>query len=196
MKKTKQEIEKLLIDTALKIAKEGKGCIFILKEKPFDYDLLIEQDIKPFSIFENQRRFLLLGSHDGACIIDLNGNLINYAVHIKTDKMSKTLMNFGTRHNSSAVASLPGNTVVLASEEDKKVRIFKLGKMIMEIDPLAKNIQYKTKEAVNILESIGVGSLVTLGAITAIPTAGITLIPGIIVFGSSYFLIKLLMGKK
>ena len=193
--KTKVEIEKILIDIAIKVVKNGKGCILILKEKNFDYDLLVEQDIKPFDINLNLRRSQLLSEHDGAVIVDLNGNLINYAVHIKTDT-KKSFMGFGTRHLSSHVASLPGNTVVLGSEEDRKVRIFKHGKIIMEIDPFAKNIEYKTKEAVNILESVGIGSVMAVGATVIVPTLGIAIIPGIIVFGSTHFLIKYLMGKK
>ena len=66
----------------------------------------------------------------------------------------------------------------------------------MQIDPFEKNIEYRTKEAVNILESIGAGSIATIGTSVIAPALGITLIPGIVIFGSTYYLIKLIKKRK
>ena len=66
----------------------------------------------------------------------------------------------------------------------------------MQIDPMEKNIESKTKEAVNVLESIGAGSIATIGASVLAPTLGITLIPEIVIFGSTYYLVKLIQKKK
>jgi hypothetical protein len=182
-----ENIEETLTRIALKIAKSGRGCIFVIMNNKFDYAPLIEQDIKPFSVYENQRRTELLGGNDGACIISPEGNLIAYSVNILN---VKTFTGFGLRHSSGYTASMNGNTVIISSEEDKKVRIFRDGKLIMEIDPFSKGIESRTKEVVSILESIGAGTLSAIGVTAFIPMVGITLIPGIIVFSTSHYVFK------
>jgi len=189
----KNKIEQFLIDICLKIARQGKGCLFIIKEHNFDYDILIEQDIKSFSIFDNQRRVELLALHsDGACVIDLEGNLISYGAKIKD---TETLKGFGTRHSAAYTASLKGNDAILASEEDRKVRIFKNGK-IMQVDPFEKNISIKVQEAVNFFDllpkslSVGVVGAVGTSIVAAVPI-GIVLIPGVTVFATGYMVAQL-----
>ena len=49
----KENIEETLTRIALKIAKQNKGCIFIIMNNKFDYSPLIEQDLKFFSVYEN-----------------------------------------------------------------------------------------------------------------------------------------------
>ena len=188
-----KNIEKTLIDIAIKIAKQEKGCLFVIKINGLNFDTLLPQDVKPFDILENQRRLEALALLDGACIVDKNGSLIAYSAKIINTKVFK---GFGTRHSAAYTASLNKNVAILASEEDRKIRIFKNGKLIMQIDPMEKNIESKTKEAVNVLESIGAGSIATIGASVLAPTLGITLIPGIVIFGSTYYLVKLIQKKK
>jgi hypothetical protein len=190
-----ENIEETLTRIALKIAKSGKGCIFVIMNNKFDYAPLIEQDIKPFSVYENQRRTEILGLNDGACIISPEGNLIAYSINILN---VKTFTGFGLRHSSSYSASFNGNTVIMSSEEDKKVRIFKDGKLIMQIDALEKNIETKTKEVVSILESIGAGTLGVVGVGIFAPAIGLSIIPGILIFGTSHYVFKFvgqLLGK-
>ena len=188
-----KNIEKTLIDIAIKIAKQEKGCLFVIKINGLNFDTLLPQDVKPFDILENQRRLEALALLDGACIVDKNGSLIAYSAKIINTKVFK---GFGTRHSAAYTASLNKNVAILASEEDRKIRIFKNGKLIMQIDPMEKNIESKTKEAVNVLESIGAGSIATIGASVLAPTLGITLIPEIVIFGSTYYLVKLIQKKK
>jgi hypothetical protein len=108
----------------------------------------------------------------------------------------KPFPSYGTRHSGAYTASLPGNIVILASEEDAKVRIFKNGKLVMQLDALERNIHTKTSDAVSILESIGIGTLGTIGASLMVPTLGLSLIPGILIFGTSHYLIKQLNQTK
>jgi len=187
-----KKVEKALIDTALKIAKQGKGCLLVEQEGKLDYDLLFEQDIKPFKVLQNLRRLEIVALVDGAVIVDQKGNLVAYAAKIKSNK---TFKGFGTRHSAAFSASV-NNTVIMASEEDHKVKVFKKGKMLMQIDPFQKDIQYRTNDVITILESVGAGSLATIGASVLVPTLGIALIPGIVVFGSAHYLMKLLVKKK
>lgn len=202
-KKKKEKIEKLLIDIAIKITKEGKGCLFVIQEGSLEYEKLIEQDIKSFNVFQYPRRLEALSVLDGACIIDLEGNLIAYASKIKN---TKPFTGYGTRHAAAYTASLDSNTAIISSEEDRKVKIFKSGALVMQIDPFEKNIEYKTKEAVNILESVGIGSVASITAsalapasyltafgISATTPAGLVLIPGIVVFATTHYLLKSLL---
>jgi DNA integrity scanning protein DisA with diadenylate cyclase activity len=188
-----EKVEKILVDIALKICKQRKGCMFVIMNNPFDYAPLIEQDIKPFSIFDNQRRLETLALVDGACIINPQGNLIAYAVQILNVKPRGY---GGTRHQASYTASLNGNIVIISSEEDAKVRIFKEGKLVIQIDSLEKNIETRTSEAVSFLESIGVGTIGTIGVSVLAPSFGLTLIPGVIIFGTAHYLSQKLFDKK
>jgi DNA integrity scanning protein DisA with diadenylate cyclase activity len=182
-----ENIEETLTRIALKIAKQGKGCIFVIMNNKFDYATLIEQDIKPFYVYENQRRTEAVALLDGACVVSPEGNLLAYSANILH---VKTFVGYGTRHGAAYTASHNGNVVIMASEEDMKVRIFKDGKLIMQIDPHEKGIETKTKEVVSVLESIGAGTLSAIGVGVLVPTIGITLIPGIIVFSTSHYVFK------
>ena len=188
----KRKIEKLLIEIALKVAKGGKGCLFVIEKNNVKYDFLINNDIKPFSIFENKRRTELLSTIDGAVIIDTKGNLKAYSVKIKN---TKAFEGYGMRHSAGYTASLNGNTSILASEEDKKVRIFKNGKLIMQIDALERNIEKKTNEITKIFEILGAGTLGSIGTGLIFPQFGVMTISGVVIFGSAYYLINLIKEK-
>jgi hypothetical protein len=101
---------------------------------------------------------------------------------------------FITGNSAAYTASLNGNKVFLTSEEDKKVRIWQNGKIVMQIDALEKGIEKKTHEAASMLESLGFGSLATISSTLLAPAvlvgAGIAVIPGIIIFGSAHYVAK------
>jgi hypothetical protein len=65
----------------------------------------------------------------------------------------------------------------MVSEEDKKVRIFKAGKMVMQIDPFQKGVEKSVPEAVNVLESVGAGTIGAIGTSILVPSLGIYLVP-------------------
>jgi len=67
--------------------------------------------------------------------------------------------------------------------------------MIMPIDALQKNVEKSVSNAAGILESIGIGTIGTIGTGLLAPSLGIALLPGVILFGSAYYLLKYL-GKK
>jgi len=183
-----KKIEKLIIQTAIKLAKDGKGsiAIFNIGEK-IKYRNLFNNDVEPFNILDSPRRYEIIAAVDGAVIISPKGKIISYSAQILNPK---PFMNFGMRHASGYTASKGGNLVVISSEEDRKVKVFKDMKMIMQIDPLEKDVEKKSKEIVGFLESFGVGALGSITTTVLIPTLGITLIPGIIIFGSAHFILK------
>lgn len=192
---TRKDIEKSLIDICLKVAKNNKGCIIVLMDNPIEYEPLFPQDVIKFNIIGSERRAEALALLDGACIVNPQGEMIGYGMNIKN---INTYKGFGMRHSSSYTASLKGNKVFMTSEEDKKVKIWQHGKIIMQLDALEKGIETKTSEAANMLESLGFGSLATISSTLLAPAvligAGIAIIPGIIIFGTAHYVAKQLVN--
>lgn len=180
-----KKLEETLIQVGLRIAKRGEGALFVVGDIP--YKELVDQNVPSFDVNKNPKLLESLAIMDGAVIINPNGTMKAYGVMIKSRKVFK---NFGTRHSAAISASKKGNTVVIISEEDKKVRILKDGKMVMQIDALQKNVEQSVPQAVAILESLGAGTIGAVGTSILAPTLGIALLPGIVVFGGAYYLIK------
>jgi len=186
-----KELEETLIQVGLRIARRGEGALFVVGK--VKYKLLINQNVPSFKARENPKLLESLALIDGAVIINANGMVEAYGAMIKSNIPFK---NFGTRHSAAASASKEkGNLVVLISEEDKKVRILKEGKMIMQIDALEKNVEKSVSRAVNLLESVGAGTIGTIGTGLLMPSLGVSFLPGVILFGSAYYLAKLLSKK-
>ena len=185
-----KELQETLIQVGLRIAKRGEGALFVVGET--EYSSLVDQTVPPFKVIENPKLLESLALMDGAVILDKEGIMRAYGAMIKT---TKTYKNFGTRHSAGLTAAQGDNLVVIISEEDKKIRILKKGKMIMQIDALQKNVENTIPQAVDLLESVGAGAIGTIGTSLLIPALGITLLPGIIVFGSAYYLRKFLSKK-
>jgi len=183
-------LQETLIQVGLRIAKRGEGALFVIGD--VDYSLLVDQSVPPFKVVENPKLLESLALMDGAVILDKEGIMRAYGAMIKT---TKTYKNFGTRHSAGLTAAQGDNLVVIISEEDRKIRILRKGKMIMQIDALQKNVENTIPQAVDLLESVGAGAIGTIGTSLLIPALGITLLPGIVVFGSAYFLGKFLTKK-
>ena len=182
-KKNKElkELQETLMQVGLRIAKRGEGALFVIGET--EYSSLVDQTVPPFKVTENPKLLESLALMDGAVIIDKDGIMRSYGAMIKT---TKTFKNFGTRHSAALTAAEGDNLVIIVSEEDKKIRILKKGKMIMQIDALQKNVEKTVPQAVDLFESVGAGAIGTIGTSLLIPTLGITLLPGIVVFGREF----------
>ena len=185
-----KRIEEKLIQIAIKLARKGEGGLFILvigKKPPFRP--LIKQNVKPFKVTETKNEKLIesLAMIDGAVIVNNKGVLIAYGAMIKD---SMPFRGYGTRHAAAITASRGGNIAILSSEEERKVKIFKNGRYIMQIDALEKSIDKNLSKVGIFLESIGAGFLGTIGVVTLLPALGVTIIPGVIIFGGSYYAIK------
>lgn len=192
MKKTNsvKELQETLIQVGLRIARRGEGALFVVGE--VKYKPLVKQTVPPFKVVENPKLLESLALMDGAVIIDKQGMMEAYGAMIKS---TKTFHNFGTRHSAAMSAATGSNLVVVVSEEDKKVRLLKKGKMVLQFDALQKDVDKSVHGAVALLESVGAGALGTIGTSLLVPGLGIALVPGIIVFGSAYHLTKLLTKK-
>ncbi|MDO8460145.1 MAG: DNA integrity scanning protein DisA nucleotide-binding domain protein [Nanoarchaeota archaeon] len=188
---SRKHLQELLIQVGLRIAKRGEGALFVIGET--QYNPLVDQSVPSFKVIENPKLLESLALMDGAVIIDKKGMLTAYGVMIKS---TKTFKNFGTRHSAALNAAKKGNLVVLVSEEDKKIRILKEGKMIMQIDALQKDVEKSVSQAANLLESVGAGTLGAIGTGLLVPGLGLALLPGVVVFGSAYYLGKIMMKKR
>jgi len=185
-------LDEEIIKVCLKISKRGEGALIIVTEnKNLKYKPLVEQTVPSFNILKNPKLL------ESAIILNKKGDMIAYGVKIHANKVLK---NFGTRHSAGLSASIHKDTVsFILSEEDRKIRVLKDGKIIMQIDTLEKGIEKKVSEISHILEGVGVGTIGTIGAgiiATSVGFAGITFIPGVIVFGGAYYLMKKLKERE
>lgn len=191
-KDSKKELEECLIKVGLRIANRKEGALFVVGK--VDYDPLIDQTVPRFEAIKNPKLLESLALIDGAVILNHKGVVEAYGVLIKTRKSFK---DHGTRHSAAMTASKnKDNFVLLISEEDKKLRIFKNEKMIMQIDPEQKNVEKSISPATDILETVGAGAIGTIGTSILAPTLGLALLPGVIVFGSAYYFGKKLFKNK
>ena len=183
----KTKLEEEIIKVCLKIAQRKEGGLIIVGEN-VKYIPLVDQTISSFNVLKNLKLLESLALMDGAVIINKKGFMVAYGVKIKSNKV---LNGFGTRHSAALSASINLNNIChLISEEERKVKIFKEGKIIMQIDALEKNITKKVSEISNLLESFGVSALGGVGAVS-LGLIGITLMPGVIIFGGgAYYLLK------
>ena len=192
-KMKEKEIEEKVLKVAIEIAQEGNGALFVIGEN-VKYAQLLKQKFEPFNVMDKGAEKFLKGLAviDGAVLIDRMGEVLDYAAMIKN---SKAFVGFGTRHSAAMTASQKGNTSIMVSEEEKKVKIFKDGKYVMQIDALQKGIENKTSSIATMLETIGAGFIGSVGAVALAPALGIALIPGVVIFGGSYYALKKILQK-
>lgn len=184
-----KNIEKILMNIGIEIARKGEGALFIISDK-IKYRRMIRKKIQPFSVFDCDARKILvsIGTIDGAVMINHNGVVYDCGAEIV---VKKVLRGYGTRHAAAYSASFEKKTIaILVSQEEKKIRIFSRGKMVAQIDLMQKNIEKHVNQIHKILESIGVGALSTIGFSAIAPEMGILIVPGILLFGVPYYLFK------
>lgn len=184
-----KKIEEILISVGVEVAKKNEGALFVISAGDIKYDNLLKQKIQKFSIFETGARKLLLSIAmiDGAVVIDQEGMVLDYGAKIHS---SKTFSGYGTRHSAAYSASLGSSVAILVSQEEKKIKIFKKGKVIVQIDALEKDVEKHVSDANHVLQSVGVGTLTTIGVSALAPGLGIAVVPGIILFGVPYYLYR------
>jgi len=188
--KEMKKLEELLIQVGLRIAKRGEGALFVIGD--VEYKTLIKQQVPSFNALNNPKLLESLALMDGAVLLDRKGMVRAYGIMVKSRQAFK---NFGTRHSAGLSASYNGNIAIIISEEDRKIRIMKNGKMVMQIDALQKNVEKSVPEVVHILESLGAGTVGTIGTSLLVPALGIAFLPGVVLFGSAYYLARLLRKR-
>jgi DNA integrity scanning protein DisA with diadenylate cyclase activity len=187
-KKKMKQIEEKILNISVALARKGEGALFIIGDK-VDYSILIKQRVEKFNLFDSGADKLLksIATIDGGVIINREGDVVAYGAMIRK---TRPFVGYGTRHAAAFTASMKGNVSILCSEEEHKVKIFKNGKLIMQIDGLQKNVEKEIPKITAILESLGAGVVGTIGVAALAPALGVALIPGVIVFGAGYFAVK------
>ena len=131
-----KELQEILIQTCLRIAKRGDGALFVIGD--VEYKTLVDQDVPPFKVVKNPKLLESLALMDGAVLIDKSGMMKAYGAKIKSTKVFK---NFGTRHSAAlSASSKKGNLVVLVSEEDKESAAHFRLKSIKEVRKILEKI--------------------------------------------------------
>ncbi len=127
-----------------------------------------------------------LAALDGATILDMHGNMKEFGV---TLNKHSTFMGHGKRHAFAVGTSRYDNIIcILASEEDKHVRIFKSGICIADIDSRTKMPSDIKNRVVEILDAPLSKVLVASGIATSILT--LNPIPAIITITGSTVIVS------
>lgn len=162
------------------------GALFIVEtqDQPYQSYYKHERQVsyekdRPMNILNGGDIKLIkaLSSLDGATIVKSNGDVTGFCA---TLEKSKEFLGHGKRHEFACSTSTISNLVaILASEEDKRIRMFREGICISEVDSTTKmpvSIQNKLLEIVDtpiskmfIASGIAV-SILTLNPIPAIIT--------------------------
>lgn len=121
------------------MANKKKGSFFIITKSDISnkYERLYHDlfSNKKISIFKKETQTLLLAllELDGAIVVDNAGFVVDYGVKVKKTKI---LFGHGTRHSAArGISSVPNVLSIISSEEDGKVRLFRGGDMVAEINP-------------------------------------------------------------
>ncbi len=186
---TLKKTEKKALEVAIAIAHDKAGSIIVVGDTQ-SYSMHFPNFFhgKKVYIFDKGMVEVLrrLGEIDGALIIAPNGRIMAYGTRLLKQK---TMKGKGTRHAAAfGISEEEGVTAILISEEDNNIKIFKKGKLILEINPYSKNIEDNITKIVDLINNPTIAVLA--GASVAAPILGITFVPGIIVFTGSYYIAK------
>jgi hypothetical protein len=182
-------VEKEVIKACMDIAIQNteKGCLFVVdlnkkvKSNYFTkvFQVLKGEDGKLLSVRKEEDKYIIkhLSTIDGATIIDKDGEMREFGVTLKN---SSTFFGHGKRHAFALGTSRLKNIVcVLASEEDKHVKLFRDGVCIANVDSKEYTPAKLRQRIVDVLDTplskilIGAGiatSILTLNPIPAIVT--------------------------
>jgi hypothetical protein len=142
-KKHNANLNKKVISTVTQIvngmANKKKGSFFIISKSDISnkYERLYPDlfSNKKVSIFKKETQTLLIAllELDGAIVVDNSGYIVDYGVKVKKTKI---LFGHGTRHSAArGISCFPNVLSIISSEEDGKVRLFRNGEMVAEINP-------------------------------------------------------------
>lgn len=184
-----KEVIKACMDTALHNTEYG--CLFVIEldGRRNNYYTKVFESIRnergmPLSILNESDKYIIkhLSIIDGATIIGKNGELKEFGVTLKN---SSTFLGHGKRHAFALGTSKLSNIVcVLASEEDKHVRLFRDGACVADINSGEYTPSHIRQKIVDVLDTPLSKVLIASGIATSILT--LNPIPAIItITGSS-----------
>ncbi len=145
------EVFETVLNIALELASEGRegrpvGTIFVIGDDEKVLQLSRQMIINPFKGYEEEQRNILdhnlketikeFSALDGAFIIKDNGALITAGRHLSAALEGKDFpKGLGSRHIAAAgITSVTNAIAIVISESTGAVRIFKNGKIFVDID--------------------------------------------------------------
>ena len=188
-------LEEELIKIGITIAKKNEGALFLIGDH-IPHKKLIHQKVNKFNIFKAGAKKLLLSLSmiDGAILINKKGTVYQYGAKVPSNKVYK---GFGTRTSAGYSMSFrKDTTAILVSQEEKKIKLFKQGKILFQIDALEKNVEKEVSELNILLQTLGVSSVPTVIGASGLLTVNVPIATGILVFGVPYYLYKRFMEGK
>jgi len=192
---TKDKVYEIILPVAKQIARTKEGALFVIgPSNKFRhlYDTLFPQILAKCNLKQAGMAKVLekLATLDGAVIISNEGDLIAYGVKIKK---SIPVPGYGTKHAAAAgiTTYVPDSIAVLVSEEINWVKVFKNGKIILEMDS-EENPKSMENKIISFL-SEGDTALLTAGGISAAILGGAAIAP-IMIAGGTYLAIKTATG--
>jgi len=187
-----KEIVKFVLEISMEFGQEKKGSFFVITDRDIKkhYKLLYPDlfNGKDINIKQKEATRLLkkLAELDGAIILSDNGKIINYGAEIIKTSVYK---GYGTRHSAAlGISKIPEVTAITASEEDGCVRIFKAGRLLVEINPLTKTPKTLSDRISDMITNpnlplLGGGGLASLAF-------GVNPLMAAIIFTGSYIITK------
>lgn len=188
----KEKVYNFLLEIGKEIAKKKLGALFVIAQKENFrgiYEPLYPQVLSSHKIFERGSKELILklAELDGAFLISDDGTLVAFGARIFK---SKALPGYGTKHAAATgiTEHIKNSSAILISEENQWIKIFKNGKIVLEMDS-SKTPPSVMHKVVTFLTDNDTALLATAGASAAI----MGLIPVVIVSGT-YLAIKTASG--
>ena len=179
----KEDVYNFLIDISKDLAKAKLGALFVIaKRHRFRniYEPLYPQVTGEHTIFEkgSKQLILKLAELDGAFLIGEKGRIVAFGARIKK---SKALLGYGIKHAAATGITnhINGAIAVLVSEENHWIKIFKCGKIVLEMDSSKTSPSIKHK-VVTFITDNDTALLATAGASAAL----MGVIPVVIVSGT------------
>lgn len=181
-----EKVQALGIQVASEVARQHEGALIVVGDTK-SYKLLFPNFFSKskVSVFDEgmEKVLVKLAQIDGAVVLDSKGTVKAYGARLTK---SSSFRGAGTRHSAAkGISQEKGVVAILASEEDKVVRVFKNGNIAAEINPNTKGVENNVSKLVKFVNSPE--GAVAAGAAIAIPFLGI---PGVVVFAGSYYVAK------
>ena len=189
----KEKIYNFLLETGKELSKRKLGALFVIAPKNSFKGL--HEPLYPQvvggnnSIFDKGSRELILklAELDGAFLIHDDGTIYAFGARILK---SKALPGYGTKHAAATgiTGHIKNSSAILVSEENQWIKIFKNGKIVLEMDSL-KTPPSVMHKVITFVTDNDTALLATAGASAAI----MGIVPIVIVSGT-YLAIKTASG--
>lgn len=194
-KLSKEKVYEVILPVAKQIARSKEGALFVIGPahrfkrlyEPLFPQVLDKTNIKQAGMSKVLEKLATL---DGAVVVSNTGDLIAYGVKIKK---SIPVPGYGTKHAAAAgiTTHVTDSIAVLVSEEINWVKVFKEGKIILEMDS-EENPKSMENKIISFL-SEGDTALLTAAGISAAILGGAAVAP-IMIAGGTYLAIKTATG--